>query len=570
MVYKRTMLAVCFALSVGQVTQGSQAEVSLLPAVPAHLNQVAENATGQAKIKQGIEQAIEIESAAWHSAQTLNLKDELNIPAIVSTFGCKTSMGAWYMEALLAKPLTAADHVILANRRAIIEFLVNNPEEKQSLEELLNALPEYEQDIMQLMSDYFKGRTCPELLGLAVIKQSAPFMYPMSEFLELNPVGRFMKPGIAALGMTGCGAFSCYSASCGDIGSATFFGLLGGLDGYTLYTDYSTASEKRIKMHALNRLIDIAEQCEVLCKKHNMPSQFKMSAIKDTVALEVIKKLKHARYKEKDTIAFITPLVHLLLFKVYENQQALTQVFASIAELDAYNAIATKIIEAKNKNNKFCFATFIESEQPCVRSKGFWNVLVKDPIVNSVDEDKNVILTGPNAGGKTTTIRSILQNILFVQTFGIAAAESFECTMFDMIESYLHVSDDLIKGDSLFKAEVKRAQSILEKIKTLEPGKKYFFALDELFTGTVSEDGEECAYQFVNRISEFKGIQFIYATHFKRLKEVGSNNARCANHKVGAPKRNEAGVLVYPFTFTQGANDTNIAIEIAKDAGLFA
>lgn len=205
-----------------------------------------------------------------------------------------------------------------------------------------------------------------------------------------------------------------------------------------------------------------------------------------------------------------------------------------------------------------------------LRTEGFWNVLVPNAITNNLIMDKHVILTGPNAGGKTTSIRAILQNIVLGQSFGVAAGISFELTPFDVIHSYLKISDDILHGLSLFASEVKRAQEILQKTKELNSDKKFFFALDELFTGTVAEDGETCAYEFVKRISEFKDIQFIYATHFNRLKELGNSGIRCINYKVDAPTKNLEGKLVYPYTLSQGANEARVAIDIAKEANLFA
>jgi len=238
--------------------------------------------------------------------------------------------------------------------------------------------------------------------------------------------------------------------------------------------------------------------------------------------------------------------------------------------MDAYHAIATKIIESQNTNNKFCFVTYLNQVQPAVHAQSFWNVLVKNAVANSFSESRHTILTGPNAGGKTTAIRALLQNIVLGQTYGVAAAETFSFTLFDTIHSYLNISDDLLQGHSLFVSEVKRAQEILQIIKSLAPEHKFFFALDELFTGTVSEDGEKCAYEFVKRIAEFDGVQFVYATHFHKLKELGANSTLCANYKVDAPVKNQLGKLVYPFTLSQGANSSNVALDIAREANLFA
>jgi DNA mismatch repair ATPase MutS len=579
---RRSLYAICLAwFFQGYLAADMAAVASANVPNEGIQNAVEDYTSGEFVIKKIITLSVSKVHEGLFTAKILpSLVDDLNIAAIAQTFDCKSSIGTWYLQEMLTHPLTAQSRdAVLAERRKIIEFLVNNPEQKEELESLLNLVHEHEQGLIKLMSEYFKGKTCPELASLEAMKKAQQPGYAVAEFLNVNPAGKFLNTALLGLSAAYCTYMTYVIASeplipiGPKVGFTALFSGLAAFDTYMWYsTEYKLAFEKRAKMHELNRLIDISEKIEALCKANSLQVRFKISEIQDAKALEVIGKLKNARYKEKNTFVFTTQLVHGLLYKIYENEESLAPIMVSIAEMDAYNAIATKIIESKDKDNKFCFATFIETEQlhTPIRAKGFWNVLVKNPVVNNIDEDKNVILTGPNAGGKTTSIRSILQNILLAQTFGVAAAESFECTMFDVIESYLHVSDDLIKGDSLFIAEVKRAQAILEKIKTLEEGKKYFFALDELFTGTVAEDGEECAYQFVNRISEFTGIQFIYATHFKRLKEVGNNNPRCANYKVGAPARNAAGTLVYPFTFMQGANEVNIAKEIAKDAGLFA
>jgi len=517
--------------------------------------------------------------------QTQNLDKDLNVEAIASYFGCKTLMGHSFLAQTLNCPVSPEDkkatHV---RRQQAIRKLVENPSLKKEVEEFLEQAKNHEQEVIQLMSEFFIGKTCPELKQLEELKKQHPWIYPFSKFMIMNPIPKtlttfennfIVMPG--AIGLTGFYGYSAYLLS--KMGSpfykgtalmSGYVGLIAGFIGYENYKDYSHACEKRTKMHALHQLILIAEKIEKLNKQHGLNNQFNMSAVTDSNAQEIIEGLKSSRYKDKNCKVFLTSLVHTFLYKVYQQEKHLAQVFACIAEMDAYNAIATKMLASQNGNNEFCFATFIEDEKPIIKAIASWNVLVENAVASSLTEDKHIILTGPNAGGKTTTIRAILQNIILAQTFGVAAAQKFEVTMFDEIYSYLNISDDLINGLSLFKSEVKRAQEILEKVKTLASKKKFFFALDELFTGTVAEDGEKCAYEFIKRISEFDRVLFIYATHFHKLKELGKNNPRCINYKVDAPTKNSNGKLVYPFTLSQGANESNVALDIAKEANLFA
>lgn len=516
-------------------------------------------------------------------AETQNLSNDLNIPEIAQFFGCKTLIGQSFIAETLKFPVSQQDkNSVLVHRQNAIKALVENPDLKKDVEELLEVAKQEEQEVIKLMSEFFMGKTCPELAGLELIKKQSPGMYPFVEFFHLNPTGKtvgtffnFVGLGATAYATGLIGRITYNFAQAGLNYSnlalwTAYLGLGTGVYSYRVYKDYSTGSEKRLKMHSLNQLIHVAEKIEHLCAKHAINSQFKMSAIKDAQGIGLIEKLKHARYKDKNTVLFLTPLVHTFLYKIYQQDKQLAQVFACIAEMDAYNAIATKIIESQTQKNKFCLVTFVDNAQPSIKAQSFWNVLVKDAVTSSIADDKHVILTGPNAGGKTTTIRAILQNIVLAQSFGVAAAEEFEITMFDVIYSYLNISDDLLNGLSLFASEVKRAQDVLQRIKSLELHKKFFFALDELFTGTVAEDGEVCAYNFIKRIAEFEGIQFIYATHFNKLKELGNEGVRCANYKVDAPTKNADGKLVYPFTLSKGANEARVALDLAKEANLFA
>jgi len=518
-----------------------------------------------------------------HYVESSNIEKDLNISEIAKFFDCKTLIGRSFITETLKVPVSPEDKdTILVSRQNAIRTLVENPALKKDVEELLEVAKEAEQVVIELISDFYIGKSCPELKVLEQVKEQNPVLYPMIKFLTMNPTGRNIGLFANVSALAGCSLTTCLSfrlaflfAKHGGsyarlVASGAYSALLSGITAYTLGKDYIVASDKRSKVHSLNQLITIAEKFDGLCRDCDINHQFGISDIKNPVGVDLIQGLKHKRYQSKRTIFFRIPSVHVFLYKIHQEQKHLAEVFASIAEMDAYNAIATKIVASRRDGNQFCFVDFVDSEKSVIQSEGFWNVLVDNAVPNSICEDRHVILTGPNAGGKTTTIRSILQNIVLGQSFGVAAARSFEFTMFDVIHSYLNISDDLVNGLSLFASEVKRAQEILERIKTLPTGKKFFFALDELFTGTAAEAGEECAYRFVEKIAAFDGVQFIYATHFDRLKILGEESPRCLNYKVDVPTKDIDGKLIFPFTLSQGANKVNVAIEIAKEAALFA
>jgi MutS domain V len=520
-------------------------------------------------------------------AQTSNIDQDLNIKAIADFFGCKTVMGSAFLKETLQRPVSSIDKSgIVALRTNAVKALVENPQLKAQVEAMLQNAAEQEKDVVELMSNSFRGQTCPELENLEVIKKQNPVMYPAVNFLVRNRAWKtydFVSNSILVpmlLSTTaGFGYLAC-DDELRDIISpgltsgratvwATYIGLVAAMLTYQYVDGLIKAGQKRVKMHALNQLIYVADSIEKISYENSFVTQFKMSLIKDEVGIAIIDALKASRYENETDYCFDVPAVHTFLFSVYENENQLAQIFASIAEMDAYNAIATKILESQNSQRTFCFADKIESTQPQVVSTSFWNVLVPNAVVNSLAMNQHMILTGPNAGGKTTSIRANLQNIILAQTYGIAAAEQFSCTQFDVILSYLNISDDLINGLSLFASEVKRAKDLLEIIKDLGSDQKLFFALDELFTGTAAEQGGKCAYEFIKKTSTYQRILFVYATHFDQLKELGKQNIGLMNYKVDAPIKNRDGKLVYPFTLSPGASTINVAEDMAKEAGLF-
>lgn len=518
-----------------------------------------------------------------HYAETQNLAADLNVPEIAKFFGCKTLVGEAFLTETLSCPVAPQDRdTVLRDRQNAVRALVENPELKTEVEALLERAHSEEQDVIALFSEQFVGKTCPELQQLELIKKQNPGLYPIFNFFHTNSTGNMVGTAynMAAVGFSVYAlrlfgrltyTFAKMKLPYGRFASMTAqMGLVGGICSYKLYKNYSTAAQKRAKLHALNQMVTIAENFEKLCTKHGIKNQFNLSEIKDPQGVALVKGLQHARYQGKNTWFFAEPLVHSFLYEVYQGQAHFAEVFACIAEIDTYHAMATKILESKNSKDKFCFVNFVDQAKPLVKTQGFWNVLVKDAVPSDLCESKHIILTGPNAGGKTTAIRALLQNIVLGQSYGVAAATTFEFTMFDIVHSYLNISDDISKKLSLFASEVKRAQDVLQRMKTLAPGTKYFFALDELFTGTVAEDGEKCAYEFVKRIADFPDVQFVYATHFNKLKELGNNSPVCANYKVDAPTKNAAGKLVYPYTLSQGANQSNVALDLAREAKLFA
>ncbi len=565
-------------------------------------------------------------------AETKNLVSDLNIVELSKQFGCKTKMGQAYIAFVLERVVSTKDHTdAIAQRQKMIAMFVENPVLLVKFETLIAQAVQYEAAIMKFMEgrvildpqgnpfrfiDVLQKRN-PYLMGWSVGSSAlnlatAPFTHVKNKIYQVwgsyeniydksvtSVASKFTWSNLQNLpsalqNLSGKAIYENAAAATGmtvaltlalwNHGYATqdlFWALYStSVAAEGLYNHYSQAVAIRDALYAFNRMIYISQELDTICQECGVCNQFAINSMQSSYGRNLLQELQHERYEDNESLCFATPIVHSLMYDIYEYDMYLAPLYASIAEIDAYVAIARTMVAMQNTAHPICFAQLIDAEKPVIQARDFWNLLVSPDrvVTNNLFEDRNIILTGANEGGKTTAIRAILQNIVLAQTFGIAAAAEFKLTQFDVLHSFLSTGDDILAGKSRFGLELKQAQDILHRIKILKPNEKYFFVLDELFTGTNGQDGAQCAYRFIDNIASFENIQFIYATHFDTLKEIGVANSACINYKIEPPLQDEfgnfmqddRGQFIYPYKMSLGVNSVNVAIVKAQQAGIFA
>ena len=177
-------------------------------------------------------------------------------------------------------------------------------------------------------------------------------------------------------------------------------------------------------------------------------------------------------------------------------------------------------IQGISKNIRDGFVNFAKfsgekKKRKNIFKKAYYPSLMhSNPVKNDYHFKKNMILTGPNASGKTTVLKSALINIIFTQQMGSGFYESAQLHPFDFIHCYLNIPDTSGR-DSLFQAEARRCMEILEIIRDDEhAGKTHFCAFDELYSGTNPDDAVMSALAFMEFLIKSKSVTCILTTHF--------------------------------------------------------
>ena len=143
---------------------------------------------------------------------------------------------------------------------------------------------------------------------------------------------------------------------------------------------------------------------------------------------------------------------------------------------------------------------------------------IKGAIKNSYTLN-NMVVTGPNASGKTTFLKMTLINVLLSQQFGCGFYKSATICPYDTFACYVNIPDTCGR-DSLFQAEARRCKEIIDADKT----KKTLCIFDELFSGTNPEEAIATGSSMLRYLLKYDTFDFLLTTHFvelcKEMKEL--------------------------------------------------
>jgi hypothetical protein len=152
-------------------------------------------------------------------------------------------------------------------------------------------------------------------------------------------------------------------------------------------------------------------------------------------------------------------------------------------------------------------------------------------IANDISLKKNILLSGPNAAGKTSILKSILLNVIMSQHIGYGCYKKASIICYDVLHSYLNIVDTSGR-DSLFQAEARRCQEIIKRINS-DTTQKHLCIFDELMSGTNPQDAIACAEMYLKEINTHKGrVDYIITTHYLQLCESLDKDEYIENMKM--------------------------------------
>ena len=261
---------------------------------------------------------------------------------------------------------------------------------------------------------------------------------------------------------------------------------------------------------------------------------------------------------QNNTITLVSLGEHMKLFYQLYNDKAIHDTLEYALSFHGYLDNITGLQSLiKNKSINKC--TYRKRNNKIVDN--YYALLDSTNCVKNTNKlTHNFVITGPNASGKTTFLKSTLINIILSQQIGYGFYKTAAINPYTYIHCYLNIPDTSNR-DSLFQAEARRCKEILDNIKDTKPTETTFCIFDELYSGTNPYEAVASAQAFLSHLSQQKNVSFMITTHYIELcNKLTETNTKNYNMKI--IKKDDS--IVYTYLLNEGISTIKGGVHVLE------
>ena len=311
------------------------------------------------------------------------------------------------------------------------------------------------------------------------------------------------------------------------------------------------------KINIIYKLVNTSLELLDLQQEHFL--ELKFSDIKNSLD-RFIPSLNKKLYQSEPSVFTNKGNIFSTYYTLLDIKDELKPILLFISEIDYYISICLLYNKFYDKNNKFSLPTYTDKDKLNIELDNCWHPYLENkPVLNNIKLNKNIIITGPNAAGKSTFIKTILINVLLAQTISLSSSSNMDFTIFKNINSYLHIPDTKGK-ESLFEAEMNRSLNYIKYLRTHKQDKSLII-MDELFSSTNNKEGIEAAKIVCKEMIKFKNNLTLLTTHYSELSILEKDTKKIKNYKF-LIKRDINNNIIFTYKLKKGFSKDYIALEL--------
>ena len=252
--------------------------------------------------------------------------------------------------------------------------------------------------------------------------------------------------------------------------------------------------------------------------------------------------------------------------RIAEKIDGIQQTAQALKKLDAFQSLSRAASENRYVRPSMTAdgtLSITEGRHPVVeRSLKDGGFIPNDTLLDEND-NRMMIITGPNMAGKSTYMRQVALICLMAQIGSFVPAKEAVLPVCDRIFTRVGASDDLASGQSTFMVEMSETAHILRNAT-----KNSLIILDEIGRGTSTFDGLSIAWAVVEYIADKGkiGAKTLFATHYHELSELEGHLDGVKNYCISVKEHGED--VIFLRKIVRGGADKSFGVHVARLAGI--
>ncbi|KAJ2802001.1 Mismatch repair protein msh3 [Coemansia furcata] len=326
--------------------------------------------------------------------------------------------------------------------------------------------------------------------------------------------------------------------------------------------------------------IDYLIDVKAAMAKHAPANWIKISSTKTNVRFHtpfIVEKLAERERCREALRQAARDAFNEFLGSIAEKYAELRELIGSLATLDALFSLALLARTEGYSRPEFA----IDSDNASVELADAVNPVLSQGLPTYVPNNvslgsgasspRAMILTGPNAGGKSSLIRTVALISVMAQCGSYVPARHARLSIIDAIHTRIGASDNLMAGESTFMVEMRETAELMRQITP-----RSLVIIDELGRGTSTHDGAAIAYAVLDHLVSKQPLTF-FVTHYAHLVDAFAANPLVLPCHMSYLEQQPKSVdntemaianITFLYKLADGASADSFGLNVARMAGL--